>query len=344
MFPHLCVHRIYSDMIPGMLLDEETSGVRRFLSLPSKISVPWGEKMLSSSCNECIEDAKLCQGHLTPRDDFPLGRRARAESGRASQQGLGSWGWEWAGRNHSEQRNQGRQCSEGTEDSRASVEQLVVPCRWCTSGAVMSLKMESRGWSHFQEGLVSCIWSRWSWSLWGVLLEWSLWVYGREWMGCEDGGVEKRSCVKKLLNPGVDLRSELRLIELGEEEEGRSREGMVTLRMTPRSLAWVIECTEVPLLMMVNTEDGAARRGRWLIQVWIYVMWGTRGTSRLEIQLTVVPACGSGIQDRGWAGNIGLQVFGVFEVAFEVVSCQGECVEWKKRWRPRWQAEDEQME
>lgn len=41
----------------------------------------------------------------------------------------------------------------------------------------------------------------------------------------------------------------------------RSREGMVTWRMTPRSLAWVTEWKEVPLVMIRNTEDGADCRG-----------------------------------------------------------------------------------
>lgn len=28
----------------------------------------------------------------------------------------------------------------------------------------------------------------------------------KEWLGCEDGGVEKSSCGKKLLNPSVDFK------------------------------------------------------------------------------------------------------------------------------------------
>lgn len=59
--------------------------------------------------------------------------------------------------------------------------------------------------------------------------------------------------------------------------------------------------------------------------VWCEAQEGHPG---LEIQLTVAQGCGSGIQDRGWAGDKSLQVFRVFEVV-EVVICLGGCVEWK---------------
>lgn len=83
----------------------------------------------------------------------------------------------------------------------------------------------------------------------------------REWMGCKDGCVEKSSCVQKLLNPSMDLRSELRLMgRWGRDREGEEKqEGVVTLGMTPRALAWVIERTE---FLIVNTKDDVVCRGR----------------------------------------------------------------------------------
>ena len=63
------------------------------------------------------------------------------------------------------------------------------------------------------------------------------------------------------MNPSAGLRSELIPITVGKGGGMRSREGMVTWRMTPRSLAWVTEWKEVPLVMIRNTEDGADCRG-----------------------------------------------------------------------------------
>ena len=79
-------------------------------------------------------------------------------------------------------------------------------------------------------------------------------------MGCEDGCVEKSSCVRKLLNPSMDLRSELRLMgRWGRDREGEEKqEGVVTLGMTPRALAWVTERTA--LFLIVNTKDDVVCR------------------------------------------------------------------------------------
>ena len=78
-------------------------------------------------------------------------------------------------------------------------------------------------------------------------------------MGCKDGCVEKSSCVQKLLNPSMDLRLELRLMgRWGRDREGEEKqEGVVTLGVTPRALAWVIERTE--LFLIVNTKDVVCR-------------------------------------------------------------------------------------
>lgn len=104
-------------------------------------------------------------------------------------------------------------------------------------------------------------------------------------MGCEDGCVEKSSCVQKLLNPSMDLRSELRLMgRWGTDREEEKQEGVVTLGMTPRALAWVTERTELFLIvntkvMIVNTKDDDVCRERECFQVWICVMiQGTRAT------------------------------------------------------------------
>lgn len=43
----------------GIVLDNETSDVRGFLSHLSKLSVLGGEMMLNSSFNQCIKDAGL---------------------------------------------------------------------------------------------------------------------------------------------------------------------------------------------------------------------------------------------------------------------------------------------
>lgn len=85
-------------------------------------------------------------------------------------------------------------------------------------------------------------------------------------MGCEDGCVEKSSCVQKLLNPSMDLRSELRPMgRWGRDREGEEKqEGLVTSGMTPRALAWVAERTEFLIVntkvMIVNTKDDVVCR------------------------------------------------------------------------------------
>lgn len=44
-------------------------------------------------------------------------------------------------------------------------------------------------------------------------------------MGYDDGRVEKSSCVQKLLNPSMDLRSELRLMGRWEGQRRRREAG-----------------------------------------------------------------------------------------------------------------------
>ena len=79
MCSHFCPYQVHIDLTPGMLLDKATSDVRRFLLLPSRISVLPGETT-RAAVGTGAQKMLTLQGSLTPWKDSPRGLGAGSES------------------------------------------------------------------------------------------------------------------------------------------------------------------------------------------------------------------------------------------------------------------------